>query len=222
MWKILTSPKRPTNPKCPNQIIDPSQKNRQPIGGHGSKAPSLRSKKNSMKFLIGSGFFSQRKMQGKRLLKEAGSSPSNSNARRHRVEGYYPLLPIPPGVTKSLGACNSEPRGNFGVSDCETGHKGGMGIFSMVKGAFYGICRLAPREILKNSEKAFRSLWKKVVKKSLTKFSENLRKSFFMKRMSGKNISTRSQLESVEAVGLAGISYSPRGRRWRFSFSIQK
>jgi hypothetical protein len=30
-----------------------------------------------------------------------------------------------------------------------------MGMFSTVKGAFYGICRFAPREFFKNSERAF-------------------------------------------------------------------
>ncbi|GEM_PF-7105950 len=128
------------------------------------------------------------------------------------MEGYYPLLPTLRGVTKSLGACNSEPRGEIGVSDCETGHKGGMGIFSMVKGAFYGICRLAPREILKNSEKAFRSAWKKVdQKRSLSKFLRNLKRNFLMKKASEKNMLARFRIESVTAVGLVEINYNPRG-----------
>lgn len=88
-------------------------------------------------------------------------------------------------------------------------------MFSTVKGAFYGICRFAPREFFKNSERAFWSPWKKVVRKSLMKFSENSKRNFPLKK-SGENISTHSQIESVEGVGLEDTSSDFRGRRWIF------
>lgn len=144
-------------------------------------------------------------------MKEAGISSKSSRRKRHRAGGINPPAPCPRGAMKSLEACNSEPRGETGVSDCEFGHKGGMGIFIMVKGAFYGNREFAPREFLKNSEKAFRSAWKKIVKKSLTKFSENSKRNFLLKK-SGKNILTHSQIGSVEAVRSVEKNYNFRGR----------
>lgn len=43
------------------------------------------------------------------------------------------------------------------------------------------------------------------------KFSESSKKNFLLKRKSGENISTHSQIESVAAVRLADISYNPPG-----------
>lgn len=66
------------------------------------------------------------------------------------------LLPhTPGGVMKSLGLLGSEPRGDLGASDCETGHKGGMGIFSMVKGLFMEIIDLLHGEFLKILKRLF-------------------------------------------------------------------
>ena len=43
-----------------------------------------------------------------------------------------------------------------------------------------------------------------------------------MKKASEKNMLARFRIGSVEAVGLEGAGYSPRGRRWGFFDSIQK
>jgi hypothetical protein len=109
------------------------------------------------------------------------------------------------------------------VSVCEIKHKGGTGIFNMIKGAFYGICRFAPREFLKNSEKAFRSAWKKMTpRKLLMKFSENSEKNILLRKKSEKNIFRRFQVGSAEAVRLEDVGYNPRGGDVDFPFPIQK